>query len=233
MHYMLLVELPPETRVSDSALDMLHRAMEPFYSDCGGGYRILNEGTDDEEEVYLPQSEWTCGHTGHKWDWWELGGRYVDFFQAVPQPSEPPLRGQSALERFPDIVNGEAQPVPLREGYDLIRKRDVDWEAMAAHKLSKLRGWWAEYEARNQPSSRWMYGVEEGDTLETYVRRRMRDRTYGLLTVSGQWVERETFIYVPDGKSRFEETPEWERLWDQMVASMPDDAVLAIVDYHN
>jgi hypothetical protein len=46
-------------------------------------------------------------------------------------------------------------------------------------------------------------------------------------------VPRETFVYVPDGESHFEEEPDWDRKWDEIVSNMPDDAVLAIVDYHN
>lgn len=234
-HYMLLVELPSEAGATESRLDMLERALKPWYSDCDHGYSEAEwEASGDEPGP--PR----CGHKGHEWDWWELGGRYVDFFQSIPSPSEAPMRGQSVYERSgrTDIVNGVAVKPEPREGYDLIRKRDVDWEAMAARRMKQAAGWWDEYqrviEERPRDSfARYQYGVEEGEDRDAYIVRRTKDRTYAVLTADGRWVERETFVYVPDGESRFDTLPDWDRVWDELAAGMPAEAVLAIVDIHN
>lgn len=232
MHYMLLVELPPEAGATESAKDVLDRVMSEWHSDCGGGW-----SEDENERAYDEGRELPlrCGHRGHKTDWWELGGRYVDFFQPIPDPSEQPLRGLSAYERsgMTDIRDGVAALPDPRDGYDLIRKRDVDWEAMAARQSRLFNQYWAEYEAKaDEPFSRYEYGAAEGDTRETYLARHMRDRTYAILTADGRWIERETYIRGK-GDGHFEATPDWHRVWDETVAAMPAEAMLAIVDIHD
>lgn len=251
MHYMHLVELRgieitparggiPAQIEPILIEDAIAKAMAPFYSDCPNPLTLEQQkeyAEDDEEGTLLSLC---TEHKGHHWDWYEIGGRYVDFFQSVREPSALPFQGIDAARRSNQVSreifgrgNERLEPEPVREGFDVILKRDVDWEAMAARRMQHLNEAWSKFEA-DPKDAFWTYGIEKEDTSrEAYIERRMKDRTHGILTASGQWVERETFIYVPEGKSRFEQTPDWDRLWDQMVASMPDDAVLAIVDYHN
>lgn len=247
MHQLMLVELRgiEITRFAGQNViepilveEALERAMKPFFSDCPNPLTVEDqrEYSEDDGEVRPLCTE----HKAHEWDWYVIGGRYVDFFQSVPSPTALPLQGIDAARSYNDfarrIPGSRLEEEPVREGFDVILKRDVDWEAMAARKMQRLNEAWSKHEAEPDQNAYWTYGIEAEDTSrEAFIQRRMKDRTYGIVTASGEWVERETFIYVPSdaGKSRFEETPEWDRLWDRMVASMPDDAVLAAVDCHN
>jgi hypothetical protein len=249
MHYSALVELRgieprrepglglPATIEPALVEHALEQAMAPFYSDCSGGYRTINPGTDQEDYVELDADEWTCEHRGHHWDWYVVAGRYPDFFQSVPEPSALPFQGIDAARSYNDfarrIPGGHLEDEPERDGYDVILKRDVDWEAMAARKMQQAAGWWDEYQADPTPWNRLNFDVEEDETRDEYIRRQTHGRTYTIRTADGLWVPRETFVYVPDGESHFEEEPDWDRKWDEIVSNMPDDAVLAIVDYHN
>lgn len=236
MHFMLLVELPPSARRTESALDLLGRAMEPFYSDCDGGWTDADYAQAYDRNVELPLR---CEHKAHNWDWWELGGRYTDFFQSVAHPSEEPLRGVDAATRYNKAMTsmgGRREPEPERDGYDLIRKKDVDWEAMAARKMRLAGQWWDEAHRPTEPGEHrdaWIYDVRDDDTRDSYIVRHTKGRTYAILTAEGEWIEKERYIPDPNGLGRFEETPDWDRVWDERVAAMPADALLAIVDYHN
>ena len=212
MHYMLLVELPPEAGQTESSLDLMHTAMEPFFSDCYG----------EEPE---------CNHKAHRWDWWQLGGRYRDALLAREGAWQ--LHGEPGVPEAHAIRNGEA--VLTITGCDAARKADIDWEGMAARRNTEAHKAWAEAQEKDPVIRDLAYGIKPDDTEESYVAR-VTDRfaTFAILTADGQWTERETFIYnEATEQGRFDAVPDWPQRWDELVAAMPPDAVLAIVDYHN
>jgi hypothetical protein len=240
VHSMLLVELrdvPLAHRLGLDSLDVslvqgvIERCLTPWSSNCTeGSDRSIGSAAD-------------CPvHRGHKWDAWVLGGRFASYFQSVAQPSVQPLSMASPESDVSEYLSGagSAQRNYTPRGCDAILKRDVDWEAMAARRLLSSRSGWAKALADplvpGDPSrAKWEYGIEEEDIDEaTFTKRRMDERTDALLTAAGEWLERETFVYVPKpGRSYFRKDQDWARSWDESVTAMADDGVLAIVDYHN
>lgn len=233
-HYALLVELRGVNSIAKDLMPALERAMDPFFSDCDGGWSVEEQDEAYEEGRELPLR---CGHRAHKWDWWRLGGRYRDRLQVVERPSEPPAIGEPGVPEAMAINRGEEEYKV--EGVDAARKRDIDWERMAAARREWAAQSWDKYAEKAATNGdafyRLVYGVEEGDDRDTYIRRRTNTfSAYALLLADGTWVPSET--YIPGGKGqigRFEKTPDFDRLMQDVIAKIPDDAVLAIVDYHN
>lgn len=234
MHMTVLVELPASTAMTDDGVSTaLEQAMEPFYSDCSGGYTETEEGEYNE----LDRDDWTCGHRGHYWDWYQIGGRWRDFFQPVPEPSDRILSGAPGVPEAFAIRKGEA--VLEVTGADVIRKRDIDWERMAAARLEDAKKNWDAYEQDNkypEDVKYFVYGIEKGETRDGFLQRigSADDTTYAVLTARGEWYSSETWTWDNEKKDgQFIKTEAWPKRWAEIVAAMPDDAILALVDYHN
>jgi hypothetical protein len=220
--------------------EALESAMKPYFSDCAG--RALEDDTSRWTEHDEPVPAF-CEHKRHEWDWYVIGGRFVDFFQSVREPAALPFMGEDAASRFNRspvhaLFGGlkNPEPVPERHGWDVILKGDVDWEAMAAKKMQEAGGWWDAAAANpGDPMNSWQYGVKEGEDRNSYIVRQTKGRTYTILTADGRWMEKET--YVP-GKGdmdlgHFEQVEDWDRVWDETIGAMPADSVLVAVDFHN
>lgn len=96
-----------------------------------GWYRVNDEGEVSELIDRINPNK--------KWDWWVVGGRWSGFLTPKAEadardPSDPdaPAKGR------PGLMGSEANPA----GVDVIRKGDVDFEAMRA-------------EARREASAKW------------------------------------------------------------------------------
>lgn len=238
MHMTVLVELPGLVEMSEAGVDAaLERAMAPFYSDCG-----LPIDADQQKEIAHDESEirlLCTEHRGHRWDWYVIGGRYRDYF--VPVQGVPDSEMQSGQPGVPEsMAILEGTTTLVIEGADVIRKRDIDWEAMAAKRRRDAEKSWEEGQAATDAFLKeYSYGIKPGDTRETYLERHSVPdfSTYAVLKADGEWIESERFIFVadptPENASRFEKMPNWPQVWEKLVADMPADSILCLVDYHN
>lgn len=157
---------------------------------------------------YDENGEWFA--EGSRWDWWVVGGRWSDL-----------------------LVDKSGEHV------DYARKREVDWEAMAQEQVHALRD---EYRAHHHLTGKPPFYFDEsekpqpGESEDAFVQRRFEPfATHALLDRDGKWHENGrmgwfgTVIEDEDGEGEHET---WPAEYQRLLAEVPDDAWLVIVDAH-
>lgn len=179
---------------------------------------------DGDEEKHEVDGEglfyWTTYNPRSRWDWWTLGGRWSGFF--LLRPDGEGMRGRDGLMGSHLSENG----------VDLVRKGDVDWEAMLAAAAQRAEKTWAEAmeSGRDAGHLEFMYGIEPSDTRETFVKRRTTLTTFAVLK-DGEWYERGRMGWFGCASNE-KDASEWSTEWMNLVLGLPNDTVLALVDVH-
>lgn len=173
---------------------------------------------------------WCNGDWGYydspnaKWDWYQMGGRWTGYFTLK--------EGKGGIIGATSWVNKDKE-IAINEA-DQAFKGDIDWEAMKEKNEADARKCWAEYQQEladdKTPHPYLGYGIEEGDTEESYVARQALTATFAVIK-DGKWYERGSMGWwgmVSDEKER----DVWNREFEKLVMGLPDDTLLTVVDCH-
>jgi hypothetical protein len=158
-----------------------------------------------------------------QYDWYVLGGRF--FGHLVLKPG---WRGPA------DHLYGDDElACPLRTGEAV--KGDIDFEAMSRECYEEFVAAWDELERAGKTADR--SAKDAHDIPETitnreqllgYARRRAAHNAPAAVVVGGEWFGP---WWVPDGKTE-DAAEQWDRWYSSLLASLPDDGLLTVVDCH-
>lgn len=84
----------------------------------------------------------TTYNPASKWDWYVVGGRWRGFFTTKPGTSS---GEQGDLDTFDRLAQSKGEPVREVEGVDVVRKGDVDTDAMEAAAVARAKETWRLY----------------------------------------------------------------------------------------
>lgn len=168
--------------------------------------------------AYGPRDEKT-GRYGDWWnpnseyDWYEVGGRWAGHLILRPGRAGPPGSPGRA---------------------DQARKGEVDFAAMAAECYRRLVSVWEEFErggAAAGPGRRSVLIPEPITTrreFEAYARRRAPHAAPSALVYRGEW----SGPWWAAGGPTVEAAERWDAGYSDLLASLPDDTLLTVVDCH-
>jgi hypothetical protein len=164
--------------------------------------------------TYNPQS---------KWDWYSMGGRWMGFFKAKI--------GASGDIGNPGVFDNEAKP----NHFDSMLKKDIDFEGMKEESIAERKRLWIEAQEKiknGETGVDFLYGIEDGDTEETYVDRgKAAGQTFAIL-MKGKWYEKETMGWWGCTSNRQMTDEEWVEKYGKLIDSLDGDTRLTVVDCH-
>lgn len=171
---------------------------DPNCNDCNGSGLV--------KSTYNPQS---------KWDWYEIGGRYLGYF---------PLKSDriGRLGR-PGVFNNTPDALTA----DVVIKKNISMERATSIQLENIEAAW---EDRNKPFS----DVPRGITKEEYILERQKRhplQPFAFVDIDGDWHERARmgwWAMTSDDKEPEVWTEEFRTWFD----SLPEDAEITAVDCH-
>ncbi len=104
---------------------------------------------------------------------------------------------------------------------------ELDFAAMRAARVAEAEKWWAE----SLPSERaWRYGIDAGATRERYVEDCAKFSTFAVV-MDGKWFERGRMGWW-GVVSQEKPEADWQSEFDKLLASLPADARVTVVDCH-
>ena len=140
-----------------------------------------------------------------KWDWYSIGGRWQNII----------------LTKSGEFV-------------DSARKGDIDFEEMHRIGIEDRKKSWQKYLEENERDpvhekfNMFLYGVEKGDTEESYVARTSEFITYAVLK-DGVWRGRGDMGWWGISSN---EKDTWDEEFKRILESIKDDEVITVVDCH-
>ena len=149
------------------------------------------------------------------WDWYIIGGRWLGYFKLK--------KGRKGtLGRC-----GTGGNRPTYEA-DQARKGDIDFDRM--RRAEKLRSHYRKKVVQvKKVVSFWTYGVCGNDTKNNYIKWQSSIATFAVVK-NGQWYERGMGWF---GMTRNEKPYDvWYEEFDKLLADVPDDTMLTVVDCH-
>ena len=162
-----------------------------------------------------------------KWDWHQVGGRWAGYFRL--REGEHGIKGEPSL-----LMSDEDKEKTLTEPLiaDIVRKGDVDFEGMLLEKEAHAKESWKKYQEQLETGTNpyFEFGVKEGDTEESYVKRHTSFATFAVVK-DGKWYEKGQMGWwgiVADEKDQ----SIWEEEFSKLLEDLPDDTLLALVDCH-
>jgi len=147
-----------------------------------------------------------------KWDWYAIGGRWRGYLKLKP--------GKVGFLSPPYSSNCN---VP--DGYcDQAKNGDIDWEGMKIDSYKSAEKDWEWLTSGSEEvdgAIKFAYDFSDTDTKESYIKRRSSIATYAIL-YNGKWSEMEDFY----------SSEAWDRYFNEIIESLPDDELITILDYH-
>lgn len=151
-----------------------------------------------------------------QWDWYEIGGRWKDFFKVKDNPKYPK-----------SIISG-------RKGYaDSIKLCDIDFDGMKKESIKRAKSTWADIQKKiklNDKTVYWIYDINKNDTKESYIEKNSNFYVYAILK-DGKWKDRgELWGFSTNDKENI--INNWEKDVIKLINTLPEDTLLTIVDCH-
>lgn len=149
-----------------------------------------------------------------RWDWYVIGGRWTGYFILKP--------GRAGVGE-----PGAADDIAQAGRADRARKGDIDFAAMARSNYADRMKSWDELERTGGLSDyrrRRDLDIPEGQTREqfkAYARKRARHCSTLAVLKDGEWID--AGVGGDD---------EWDEHYSALLGSLPDDAILTVVDCH-
>jgi hypothetical protein len=151
-----------------------------------------------------------------KWDWYTLGGRWTGFFNVKP--------GADGTQGSPGLLTAAPPPGTA----DQLLLRDMDVEGMMEARAKEAEETWDRCEEDNFPKH--FAGIGEDETKEDFIaRRRKRFLCTFAVVKDSKWYQRGEMGWwgvVTDEKDN------WEDQFAQLIADLPGDTLLSLVDCH-
>ena len=165
-----------------------------------------------------------CGYYHNpnaKWDWFVIGGRWRGYFMCKQNPLYP----MDIVLTKNDSLFGENDEELSEKACDIIRKCDIDIEAMQKVSVEFAEKSWKE--ARSNKQNRFIHNVKNGVTLREHLEdaRQNTMLPYAFIDIDGEWFER-------DGMFGMSNEDGWRKTFMDYFNSVPDDTLLTAVDCH-
>jgi hypothetical protein len=183
---------------------------------------------DFMDAFYGPRDEKT-GRYGEwfnpnaQYDWYQLGGRFTGHLVLKP--------GRKGLLGSPGVCTAPAGPGRA----DQARKGDIDFAAMSRESYASFLEAWAELERDGKTSDRhakWRHDIPETVTtrerLVDYARQRSAHNAPTAFVMEGEWSGP---WWLKDGVTE-EAAARWDARFAALLASLPDDTLLTVIDCH-
>jgi hypothetical protein len=158
-----------------------------------------------------------------QYDWYRVGGRYSGHLVLKP-----------GRERSIGCPGAGDEP-ECQERADEAVKGDIDFEVMSRERRDGLVAAWDELERTGKTSDRRAkdaYGIPETVTtreqLLGYARVRSANDAPAAVVVEGEWFGP---WWVPDGQTE-EAAARWGEWYAALLVSLPEDALLTVIDCH-
>src|SRR5262245_14538665 len=185
------------------------------------------------EEFYGPRDEKT-GRYGEwfnpnsQYDWYQLGGRFTGRLILKP--------GRQGLLGSPGLCTAPAGAGRAGAGRaDQAVKGDIDFAAMSLESYASFLAAWSELKQRGEISdggAKWSYDIPEAVTtreqLLDYARKRSVHNAPAAIGVDGEWSGP---WWVTEGLTE-EAAERWDARYAALLESLPDDALLTVIDCH-
>ena len=162
-----------------------------------------------------------------KWDGYIIGGRWGNFLTLKDGK-----KGVTCKTSYNSM-----DYLDTTETADQARKGDIDWKKIRLNKFEKASTWWEEYEKAlaekgtvSAGDKYFVYGVQDGDTKESFIKRQSQISTFAVLK-DGKFYKRGKMGWwgcVSDEKDE----DKWNEEWNNLVDSVSDDTLLTVVDCH-
>lgn len=220
MHYNVMVLLPRQPDHIEALTVMLEGLLDPF-----------NENEHRDELVHDPEYPGEDYYTNPngEWDWWMLGGRWAGLLH-VQDGSPSHALGLRYSADYP-IKTGTDEDKRSPLAMDAARWGDMDFTMCRADVgMRAIDSWHAaeEHEKQWGRSIRGLYGIPpEIATAADYAAKRMAEwefSTFAMLA-EGTWASK-------GWKDDDEQALNYGRMQRAMLAKMPPEQWIAIVDCH-
>jgi len=220
------------------ALWMNDEKNQEFIQKNNISYESPKEWVENYHEHYLNKEETHYGYYSNpkaKWDWFQIGGRWHGYWKLKEQAIGAGTVGTPSWTLEHKICSD-----PLKA--DIVQKRDVDWQGMKEDNIEEAEKVWKEawkkypdYEdekknKENISSRCFMYDIKEGEMREKYIERRTHFSTFAVVK-DGKWYEKGEMGWF--GLTANEKQQDkWDREFDKLLKSLPDEEYLCLVDCH-
>lgn len=165
-----------------------------------------------------------------KWDGYKLGGRWRGFFNLKP--------GAEGVLGAPRAF-GEAQYEEFAGRADSARIMDIDFEGRAKELSDKAASVWDEAQRElaviddeevRVADARWRYGICEGETRESFIKRRASCATHAVIK-EGEWFECGDMgwwgvVHEP------KDADVWGTEFANLLADLDPETVVSVYDCH-
>jgi len=170
-----------------------------------------------------------------KWDWYLVGGRWAGYFRV--KPGAVGVQGHHRAKDFAEITGEEVEDLSP-DSADIVRVGDIDWDAMSEFNIAESKEYWEkafEKYSDDKKMRKLLYGIDENDTIETYINRRSNKGTFAVVKKDEngewEWYERGSMGFwgiVTDEK----EENKWDEEFEKLIDGLDSDTVLTLVDCH-
>lgn len=163
-----------------------------------------------------------------KWDWYQIGGRWAGFFKMKANSTG--VLGSADLVTTIRVAAG-VEDIP--DGADVLKVKDIDWEAMEAVERTR-RGEYYDEQMGEPEDSRFTWSDNrESDlksTREEYINRPISHSTFAVLH-DGKWYEKGEmgwWAMVSNAKDQ----DQWDAEFKKLIESLDPEAEVTMVDCH-
>lgn len=170
-----------------------------------------------------------------KWDYYQIGGRWAGYFK-LKNGAGGMVGTKSWCNKGKEIPSGRV---------DQAKKGDIDFDCMRAENFEKYSRMYDEFEAlmKTNPqeaknNAYWKFGIQNQDdkdnfvpeTREKYLKRHSNPSTFAVIK-DGKWYEKGQMGWWAM-VSNEKDAEKWDEEFEKLLADLPDDALLTVVDCH-
>lgn len=184
---------------------------------------------DEEEPLDKDGNYWTTTNDDAKWDWYQVGGRWAGYF--VPKKGADYQTSDGNLQTRIRVAAG-VEEAP--QGADVIKVKDIDWDAMDEVERKRRGEYWDEQMKQENPDRRFVWDDNREEVMkmsrEEYVGKPVSHATFAVLH-DGKWYEKGEmgwFAMVSNAKAE----EQWDTEWRKLVESLDPETVVTVVDCH-
>lgn len=223
--------------IYDTSLPVLRYKTRIYHNDLLAGAELFEVDPYDIDAVLEVISDWTGSDTGvdeegffawstsnprGRWNWWILGGRWAGSLKLLPGASgELGTRGAGHKEI----------PLPFNElSADRALLGDVDWRGMKRRQEDIAARLWDGF-VGSPHSKSLLLGVEDHVDRDSYIALRSHPATFAVVK-NCDWFERYEVGWwgvCLDARP----VQEWHDEFDSLLADLPPDTLISVVDCHS
>lgn len=168
---------------------------------------------DDEGNLYY------LSNPDAKWDWYVVGGRWSGYFTKKA--------GAEGEIGQPGVLS---PPVTDETLADVIKVKDIDWEAMEKSQRKERADLYDEYHGEGKKPFIWDTKELDSMSREEYINRPISHATFAVLH-EDEWYERGSMgwwavVYGEKDKAV------WDAEWKKLIEGLDPEAEVTIVDCH-